>query len=80
MSVRSKIEWVRCSDRMPEPDGPEVLVWDGYEYFVAKLLMLEEGPSDREKPFWRTPGDEFYAYPESEWWAPLPEPPGGERL
>lgn len=69
------LKWVKCSDRMPEPDGPEVLVWDGAEYFVAHLEMIEEGPSDIERAYWHLPSNHWYVTPECDWWALLPDPP-----
>ena len=71
------LKWVKCSSRMPEPDGPEVLVWDGAEFFVAHLELREEGPSDIERAYWKPPSGSWYV-DLGDWWALLPEPPGRE--
>lgn len=70
--------WNPCSDRLPETDGPYLVVnkatgWIGVYNFSRVKNFLYFGP--QENAWWRENGD---WYPQSDnvtHWMPLPKPP-----
>jgi hypothetical protein len=67
MKLRKQMNWIKCSERMPEPDSI-VLVFTRYNSCIVAAY-------DHEKNYWLNSETGEKILKIVEWWQQLPEAP-----
>lgn len=82
MEALERARWIPCSERMPETDGPYLVVnkatgWIGVYNFSRVKNFPYFGP--QENAWWRLDDDWYPQSCNATHWMPLPEPPEEEQ-
>ncbi|MDC9624097.1 DUF551 domain-containing protein [Xenorhabdus sp. XENO-7] len=75
MKTQGFMEWIKCSDRLPETYDDILLVVDGSNDIHVGYFILDEYEG---KCFHSLGEDLFFKIEYVTHWMPLPEPPKGE--